>query len=309
MDYESSQLKYMADVHITDAMLYSDVWDVSLYDPLRTKLLKSLMGEGDKENFVYIGCGPLAPIIQEGTEVFDEISKFEKIVLIDISESYLSQAKGRLEEIFSLKEITCCVYDITHGMSEFFYRLMLSLSKGDSSGFVDRVGYLRDVFFQVINRFFYDSYPLPVSNSSFIYSELVATYTGIPALFDCEVQLARYEVDVKSLVEEVLPVWQMYNEKVYKHHILDLTKMIGETGRIMIATDIEKIYLENNFSPVSSFTKIDFPTDLVIEDFNIKYFDQDIMWDDSGSHKFDESAQMNISAHVHRIGAYTYERS
>lgn len=308
MDYKSAQLKYMTDIHISDANLCEDIWKTSLYEPLRERLTQSLQAQSCKEIFVYIGCGPLAPIIEEGTQCFREIAKFDRIVLIDISETYLLQAQSRLDQLFSDKVISYYVYDITNGLSEVFYKLITSLLHGDKSTFIDRTGYLKENFEQIINRIAPDQTLAPVLNASYIYSELVATYTGIPALFDYELKLTEYGEDVKPLIKEIYPIWQAYNERIYSYHVSDLAEMVSASGVISVATDIEKIYLNDDVNDVGSFRDINFPIAFDAEELKIKYFDQETMWDDSGNHKYDQSAHINTSAHLHRIGSYTYEK-
>jgi hypothetical protein len=308
MDYKSAQLKYMTDIHMSDASLCEEIWKTSLYEPLRERLSQSLQAQTCKEKFVYIGCGPLAPIIEEGTQCFREISKFDQIVLVDISETYLLQAKSRLDQIFSDKTISYYVYDITNGLSEVFYKLITSLLHGGKSTFIDRVGYLKENFEQIINRIAPDQVAPPVSDASYIYSELVATYTGIPALFDCEHMLTAYGVDVKPLMERIFPFWQAYNERVYSYHVSNLSEMVSVSGVVSVATDIEKIYLKDDINNVGSFSDINFPMTFDIEGLKVKDFDKETMWDDSGSHKYDQSAHINTSAHLHRIGSYTYEK-
>ncbi len=306
MDYQSAQFKYMTDVHISDANLCEEVWKTSLYTPLQEKLAKSLSALPCKETFVYIGCGPLAPIIEKGTSCFKEIAQFEQIVLIDISETYLYQAKARLSKLFPDKVISYYVYDITNGLSEVFYKLVTSLLNGNQSTFIDRLNYLQENFELIMGRLLPDKILLPISNASYIYSELVATYTGIPALFECELKLNKYDENVEESVARIFPLWQIYNERIFSYHVSNLTDMINKSGVISIATDIEKIYLNKDVEDVSSFREAAFPLDTCVEKSGMKYFNQEIMWDDSGNHKYDKSAHLNTSAHVHRVGFYSY---
>ncbi|NMR27147.1 hypothetical protein HH219_16680 [Pseudoalteromonas sp. NEC-BIFX-2020_015] len=309
MNYQNAQLSYMQNVHISDTNLCEDAWKISLYAPLQKQLSKSLASQPCKNSFVYIGCGPLAPIIEKGTPCFSEIEKYNRIILLDISETYLLQAKKRLSKLFPDKDISFHTYDITNGLSEVFYNLITSLFNGNSSTFLDRVEYLNSNFEEIINRLSPDINFPPIVGASYIYSELVATYTGIPALFDCESELSKNTENVELLLAHIFPLWQIYNERIFSYHLSDLGRMLAAKGKISVATDVEKIYCQNNCDDIASFRKVDYPITSSIEGVSIKSFDQEIMWDDSGQHKYNQSVHLNTLAHVHRVGFYSYEKA
>jgi len=308
MEYAISQQNYMDSVHISDAIKCDKEWKNSLYTPLQSQLEKSLKKHnGGYDQFVYIGPGPLAPIVERDTDCFAEINKYKNIVLLDLSETYLFQAKKKLSAMFPGKTITCHTYDVTNGLSDIFYRLITSLLKCDNS-YLSNISYLEDNFDTILNGMNPPRCKLPVYGADYIYSELVATYTGVPALFDFESKLNKLNGESDCLLDRILPLWQSYNELVFRHHVNSLGEMLAYGGHTSIATDVEKIYVNKSIENVNGFNNENYIPTSCWDNLKLKYCNEDTMWDDSGNHKYDESTHINTLAHLHRVGFYTYEK-
>lgn len=299
----------MDDIYIADSKRCALSWNDSLYRPLQSLLYNSLQSfNQSRDIFVYIGCGPNAPIFDAEDHCLQEIAQFKKIILLDISEQYLAQAQQKALQCFSDKVIECYVYDITNGLCNFFYQELMSIFISDKA----RNNTITKNHLAILEKNIRDNIQerifFPIKECCYIYSELVATYTGIPAIYDFEMRLNQIQDSQNKTMDFIYDLWKIYNEYIYLFHLKDLSNFTRQEGRITIATDIEKIYIENNYDSIPSFRNVDFIPQQHFSKNKLIYKNHNIIWDDSDLEKYDALAHNNTLPHLHRVGFYTYEK-
>lgn len=283
--YEAEQERYMDHVHVPDSS--SQQWESTLYGPLRQQvapLLERAITAGAR-SFGYIGPGPSAPLVV-GPRMQRLVRRLSHVTLFDISKRYLRDATTRLAALGMTASTTPIVHDITHGNSTRFHtwvhRHLAAFANGEK-----------------VSAFQYNEPQLHGENAElrfdFIYSELVATYTGVPAIFS-------FEQETGLLAEQndlLLMAWQQYNEAAVSAHLSELLTWAAPGGTVVVATDVEKVHLGKGVSPISSFHSLN----PLSEHGRLTSHDESIMWDDTAAH---EHKTAYFRPHHHRVGVYVY---
>ena len=287
--YASMQEKYMDEIHIAESAKYADVWGQSLYQPMHQKLLEFIETTATKYNdFAYIGCGPNAPLFYTDLGI-KIINKFENITLIDLSKRYLRTAQFKGECLFPKINMQTIACDITGGLGDLFTEKIINSARNQiAPGSLSLPSILKG--------------NLPANSYDCIYSELVATYTGVPAL-----KYFEEKCRAKEDLQNCLNVWQGYNDKVVKLHIADMYNALRNHGISFLATDIEKRYKNNHFPCVAAVTKKSLSRPSI--NFYPSYLNEDIIWDDTSLDKYNRSTETSTFPHYHIVGCYGYKKS
>jgi len=300
MEYGISQETYMDTIHIPDSK--SKKWNDTLYSPIQNSIKNILDKDlvGNKNTMVYIGPGPDSPLFNGNKESNNIIGRFSKVILLDLSKKYLEKSKQTLEEKYKNTEFVVYPYDITHGLSNKFYNLVRYIIS-------ERDDY--DIIIQLIDR----EYKTIINESNalydilknekidFAYSEMVATYTGVPSLYE-------YEKNTKSPFDDnkcLLDIWKYYNDKVATFHFENMLNLVSVDGLVSIVTDIEKIFTSEDKKIISVFSNGN-PLKNINVFANKIFIDENILWDDTVRH--DNEFLASIEPHLHRVGLYAYSR-
>ncbi len=280
-NYQSDQEKYMDSFHVPDSC--SSQWEDTLYCPLRTRIIPLIRDslEAGATSFAYVGPGPKTPLT-ENQEIQTLLSCFRRVVLYDISKRYLEQAKARVKPFIDRNAmLETKVHDVTRGLGEHFHDWLYK--------------YKRNRKYPYFNLSHIPSNHFVEEKIDLVYSELVATYTGVPALFSFEQRTKLFIEDFPELIES----WQYYNRHVASNHIDELLSWLRPNGNVVVATDIEKRYIGSPERSILSFGD----SNPLRKSTRLIDLDETIMWDDTLVHQQKTSS---FRPHHHLVGFYVY---
>lgn len=222
------------DVHESDYRQASAVWNSSLYAPLQRNMRRLLeLTEASDLHFVYVAPGPRAPLFDD--ETFRDLAKqkIRRITLIDISSRILKESESKLRKMFSDIEIDTFELDLTDGLAHSYAR---SLHDGNESW-----------------KMKLPMSAVPSLNADIVYSEMMATFTGVAALLEKEKRDG-------PISDELLRDWQQFNEaSVQRQAAFIARSLLKPKGQLVIATDVKKIFDDQNQETIDAFDLNGFP--------------------------------------------------
>lgn len=312
--YSKKQEEYMDNIHLPDSACNSK-WEDTLYNPLRGNI-DDLLKNSSTDSILYIGCGPDAPLFNCNLNKRSTLNNLNKITFSDISLKYLKDCKTKMNGL--RKKLKYVQEDITQGLAEYYFFIMKRIFKYCDSA-ADLQTKLEDANKSI--TFLLDNYPCDSDDLNndlyhFIYSEMVATYTGIPTITFCEKELKQLRSkgfisheDAESLNKLVLEIWRKYNDKVLENHITNLTTRLKPNGIIVIATDIEKVFDDPAIESISSIntqlSKLIFNDIQPITSLNADDF---IEWDDSIRNDNLNINSPSLKPHFHKVVTLAYKK-
>jgi hypothetical protein len=315
--YLSLQERYLSLIHVPDFDAFSSAWESTLYEPLRENVLNTIDREGQNMKLAYIGPGPHAPLFNDAGMNKRIIDNVSSIHLMDISDQVLRVAEEHVRRHID-RPITAETADVTCGEGDHLCRLLSELVALKSMDDI-RVA-LDDVLSRPLPR-----HSLKPSRKAdlgepfdFAYSEMVASFTGTPALMAAETRIRRKfrnpDAEAMSAVLTRLRLlWQRFNELSYKVQLDFMASILRPGGLMVLAFDTEKVFSDSFHSTVFTFTSSDAPQpdDGAHLKADPKYVYEEIWWNDhpfSFSGEFSGPSADYFLKHKHRVKLIAYRR-
>jgi len=273
--YVELQEEYMNDIHLPDFKAADELWDTTLYKPLQEYLgaLLDTLESTRSTTFVYIGAGPEAPLLFNKMHKLKIVSRIDNLLLVDISTRFLKKAEEKVRRAYSKLNVKTACIDITGGIGKIFSDDLVAL--------VEESDTLLDLKERINGLTIYtrqdNKSDILVSNSidipdnalkvgDIVYSELLATFTGTPAMFKLEKNIVRkFGISVNSQRDwvetkaELQSLWQRYNEIAYLYQLSIMARLVKRDGLLAIATDTEKRFEDPSIVSIFSFIGPTFP--------------------------------------------------
>jgi hypothetical protein len=266
--YGRLQDQYTAFIQMQDYGSFSQEWEDTLYQPLRAFTIPMLDRCPPGTRFAYVAPGPHAPLFNDSEQNRRIDDNIGEIVLIDISRSVLRMAKWHIQQHWKNRSasIVECKFDVTGDAGSEWAGV---LGKLLAAGTLNEIGSALDSLLAP-GRYIgtsddgwsaatgWDQLGGPFD---FIYSEMIASFTGTAPLMAFETLTRRIFAQDNALDHAVVRIrdkvrllWQRYNEVVYQQQLRLLARQLAPGGTMVVAFDVEKKYLDSRRPSVYSFT-------------------------------------------------------
>ena len=269
-------------------------------------------------HFIYIGVGSYAPLFQNQQVIERLKDRLHEITLIDISEEALISSKKTVSEKFPLAKVNSVVADVTRGLAQsfnmFIDRLFEKLQRATLT--VNDYNFIiEDVQLHKNNpslAAIFESHK--INKGDFIYSEMVATFTGTPTMYSVEKRFEKLAgtIDrekIENFLKNARTLWQKFNDQSFTIQIENYASLITGAGILAIAGDTDKIFDDNKQPSISTFfaQKKNFPEIKHGQNIVFKYSYSPILWRDISDDKNIESAVAAHESHSHRVIFNVYD--
>lgn len=259
--------QYMVNIQEPDYQKFKAHWERTLYEPLRQEVKKQL-GTGTKLRMAYAAPGYRAPAISAST-----FNYLDELLLLDIDEGILDAAKKFLQQHFKTKirNLLTLEIDLLGSLAEKFYSLCIEAMDPErlkSQWLGEFPSYVAASLQEIT-----DSHVIEIPSSlagryDLVYSEMLASYCGLPAYIMAESKLFNYLITTeqdeeqarnryRQLVTFLRRAWVTFNDLSYRLQLIVLAKLARPGGKILIATDTVKVFDHpyEGLPPIEAFSK------------------------------------------------------
>lgn len=294
-------------------------WEKTLHKPLRANMAQIVknVSRGKKISMAYIGVGN-APLFRIGDpNTLRILNQLKKLYIFDVSKSQLAEGLANIRKVadsYGIEiQIEASLLDVTAGFANEYLKSLVSIV--DSSSSMAEVSQQMNGN-SVLERMREPSLSnlgLP-SGIDLIYSEMVATFPGIPANIQFENKLrekfaGRRDFDQlwPGIEKRLHSFFQKFNDLSLQVQARVMSAMGQSGSHLAIATDTTKIYDNPGLPSLFSFTTTHMPA---ILDLIPKWIGEGIKWDDSTHDQSQAAVQEGnhaLQPHKHLVVEQVYQ--
>jgi len=305
-----------------DYCVFTDPWEQSLYSPLRSDVNAAIQYFSPVHaHVIYLAPGPHAPALCDRRN----LKMVSEITLMDIDAEVVDRAESRLRAYANPScPINRVSIDFTAGAGERLAETLLNLLASPAE-----IPVLLESPEAILEEILPESSLTERSEMLFdlacqsglstrgavCFSEMVASFTGTAVLMAFRTELylglgATMEPgQLDQIMAAAIRLWQRYNDRVFKLHLLFMNRLVYTGGKILIAVDTEKIFDDAAIPKGFSFSQEEPPLHDVAE---LRFQNvRDLMWRDH-PFGFDVSVGrikvIDFKSHQHKVKLYTYEK-
>jgi hypothetical protein len=327
--YRPLHQKYITSVHSPDYQNFSMYWEDTLYKELRGTIVPLV--EGKKNRFGYIGPGAHAPFFSDAESNGRLEGKIEKIFMIDVLRDTLEHARKSLSNFWKSMPTSLMEYDITGGLGDRWCLFLRSLLK------VGSLKAMEDLSEEHLNTRNAWQFETPVAEIPeadrvhFLFSEMVASFTGTPPLMAFHRALkdgygknpSSADLDlIAKILRTVKIAWQRFNDSSYQKQMFLSSSLLMPEGQLVVVVDTEKVFQAPGKERLESF--FDYSLLRKNQNGNLKFEDKtikSIWWNDhpygippekEGMEIETEKVEMeddNFLTHLHKVETLCFRKA
>lgn len=291
-------------------------WETTLSRPLRQnmrEIIRRLPGKNLKMSYIGVGNAPLFNIKDPLTR--EILGSVKELHIYDISQAQLEIGLKKIQTLIEALGVSTTVHphilDVTSGYASEYFKLL-----GDA---VDHAHSMPELLEILNSKNLISQMQIPevqnrdlMINADLIYSEMVATFPGIPTNIQFENRVREkfgkspnFDNSWHGVSKRLHVLFQQFNYRSVQVQA-QLMRSMGRSGSIVaIATDIAKIYDDPKYPSLFSLPEDTLPTiDGLIPISISAVHNSRIMWDDS-VHETDSSVitpgNHSLQPHKHRV--------
>ena len=330
--YSDLQSLYTSLVHMPDYGYFESAWEETLYSPLRRAISTALQYQIDQNTgsfgFYYAAPGPHSPILSELRKTHLR-NRINRLYLADIDKSCFIKEGVNSKSNPKTFKTSCIVTDFSAGLGQELCNIYSSIFSDATSlseleaclskpeklleKAINSCGGKDSLLEHLISQAGTEviEYPPGVA-----YSEMIASFAATAIFMSIRTKI--FEKTQKSQDREIrerligfsVRLWQLFNELFFELHLKYLGSLVRKGGTVIVVTDTEKIFNDDNVPKALSFQQT-VPTKIMGFDWLPLKKQSRLQWTD---HELNYEAILygqsvsDFKAHFHTVLIMEYEK-